>query len=90
MNSQNNKKFSPGTVVQIRDEWNEGDRSYFVVVSVVGGADRVDIIPTVWDYPIYPRETVRTHMLRVIAHSDAKGNLELAGPETGGPQCPLA
>lgn len=90
MNLEKKSNFCPGTVVRIRDDWNEGDRSYYVVASCVGGTGRVDIIPTVWDYPLHPRETVRTHMLRVIAHCDAKGNLEMARPEIGGAECPLA
>lgn len=90
INLQNNETFYPGTVVRILDEWNEGDRSYYVVASRVGGTDRVDIIPTVWDHPITPRQTVRIWMLRVIAHCDAKGNLEMARPQIGGSECPLA
>jgi len=84
------EKYSPGTVVQILDEWNEGDRSYYVVASTVEGTDRVDIIPTVWDNPIKPRETVRTYMLRVIAHCDEEYNLELVSPTIRGSQCPMA
>ena len=84
------EKYCPSTVVKILDEWNDGDRSYYAVASHVGGSDRVDIIPAVWDNLIKPRETVRTYMLRVIAHCDGENNMELVSPAIGGTQCPLA
>jgi len=90
MNYSKETIFSQGTAVQILDEWNEGDRSYYVVVSRAEGTDRVDIIPTVWDHQLIPRETVRTWMLRVIALCNAKDNLGMARLQTGGHQCPLA
>ena len=90
MNDAHKMKFPPGTVVQILDEWNEGDRSYYVVAEGDDGRDRVDIISTFAEGPFIPRETVRTNMLRVIAYCDAEGNLEMVGPEIGGPELPLA
>lgn len=85
------EKYPLGTVVQILDEWNEGDRSYFVVVNNQSEcAGRVDIIPTIWDGPLKPRETIRTNMFRVIAYCDAEGNLELVSPEIGGSELSLA
>ncbi|CAA6679696.1 Unannotated [Lentimonas sp. CC4] len=83
-------KYPPGTVIQILDEWNEGDRSYYVVVAGDEGSDRVDITPTLWKGPFRPRERIRTNMFRVIAYCDAKGNLELARPEIGGTELSLA
>lgn len=83
-------RYPPGTVIQFLDEWSEGDRSYYVVVAGDQGRDRVDIIPTFWEYPIYPRETVRTNMFRVIAYCDAEGNLEMVGPAIGGSELSLA
>ena len=85
-------KYPPGTVIQILDEWNDGDRSYYVVVNGDEGTDRVDITPTVADPNISFRiiETIRTYMFRVIGICDAKGNLELVSPEIGGTELPLA
>jgi acetaldehyde dehydrogenase (acetylating) len=83
-------KYPPGTVIQILEEWNEGDRSYYVVVAGDEGRGRVDIIPTVADGPLIPRERIRTELFRVIAYCDAKGNLELVGPEIGGTKLSLA
>lgn len=83
-------KYPPGTVIQILDEWNEGDRSYFVVVEGGDGRDRVDIISTFEEGPLIPRERIRTDMFRVIAYCDEKGNLELVGPEIGGAELSLA
>lgn len=79
-----------GTVIQILDDWNEGDRSYYVVVAGDEGRGRVDIISTVADGPLIPRERIRTELFRVIAYCDAKGNLELVGPEIGGTELSLA
>jgi hypothetical protein len=72
------------------NEWNEGDRSYYVVVAGDEGRGRVDIIPTVAEGPLIPRERIRTELFRVIAYCDAKGNLELVGPEIGGTELSLA
>lgn len=83
-------KFPPGTVIQILDEWNEGDRSYYVVVEGDEGRGRVDIIPTFSEGSLIPRERIRTDMFRVIAYCDAKGNLELVSPEIGGTELSLA
>lgn len=83
-------EYPPGTVIQILDEWNEGDRSYYVVVAGDEGTDRVDIIPACAEGSLIPRERVRTELFRVIAHCDAEGNLELASPEIGGDQLSLA
>jgi hypothetical protein len=83
-------KYPPGTVIQILDEWNEGDRSYYVVVDGDKGRDRVDIISTFAEGPLIPRERIRTDMFRVIAYCDAKGNLELVSPEIGGTELSLA
>ncbi|MDQ8196281.1 hypothetical protein QEH59_17735 [Coraliomargarita sp. SDUM461004] len=90
MNAAQTMKYPPGTVIQFLDEWSEGDRSYYVVVAGDEGRDRVDIIPTVYEGPLIPRERVRIDMFRVIAKCNAKGNLELVGPEIGGFELSLA
>ncbi len=63
------KIFSKGAVVRIPDEWNNEDRSYAIVVSVVEGTDRVDNIPAVWDYPLLPPGN--------SAHAHTEGNRPL-------------
>jgi hypothetical protein len=77
-------------VIQILDEWNEGDPSYYVVLE--GGEIRelLDIILTYAKGSLIPRKTLRTDMFRVIAYYDAKGNLEMARTPIGGAQLPLA
>jgi hypothetical protein len=89
-NEESEMKYPPGTVIQILDEWNEGDRSYYVVVEGDEGRDRVDIISTFEEGPLIPRERIRTDMFRVIAYCDAEGNLEMAGAEIGGAELSLA
>ena len=78
-------------VAKVLEEWNPlGDAA-----NTVDGLDgyryeAIDIISTVADGPLIPRERIRTELFRVIAYCDAKGNLELVGPEIGGSELSMA
>lgn len=71
-----NIRFTPGTVVQYRDEFAEDDRSYRVVLKWDEAANTVEMkLTIVMDDDPVKIETVSTEKLKVIAYCDAEGNI---------------